>query len=78
MTHILFESIDTVNRTVTLKVGATLVTRGYASNVTDIDAYIKALAEGLKIEFPESETVLSPTSFVKGEEVTANSAPVIV
>jgi len=53
-------------RTVTMEVDGVAVTRKMASNVTDTDAYIKALAKGLAAEYADKPTA-EDTTFNRGD-----------
>ena len=69
---VVFKSLDKDNRTVTLEVDGRSVTRDIADNVSDTDAYIRSLAQGLAKEAASAST-LSDTSFKADEVIVEDS-----
>ncbi len=65
-----FKSINFEDRTATFEVNGGLRTRPIAQEVTNetLEAHITALAEGLKIEFPEEVAVLSDCTIAEDTE----------
>jgi len=65
-----FKSIDFKTRTATFDVNGDLKTRPIAQEVTNetLEEHLTALAEGLKIEFPEEACVLSDCKIAEGTE----------
>jgi hypothetical protein len=76
MANIIFDSIDTVAKTVSVEVDGVMVTRPLPDfalvSVEAMDEYMKAYVAGLNAEFPSAAPVIADAdvSFSKGQNLT--------
>ena len=72
--EVIFKSIDLEARKVTLSVDGEDVCRSIASNVDDVDGYIKSLAKGLIIEKQGDAKALASPSFKADETILSEDS----